>query len=120
MSIPWDFTVRCTMWRHTPEDAGSPGRLAAIWPPRSHPANGGTRSRNPCARTGGLVLFPSYFWHGTRPFALGSHRTTVAFDIAPRVLPRTPSARPHRRKGEGHFLRLRQQLIELVAGAMQE
>ena len=37
---------------------------------------------------GRLVLFPSYFWHGTRPFALGSHRTTVAFDIAPRVLPK--------------------------------
>lgn len=37
---------------------------------------------------GRLVLFPSYFWHGTQPFTLGSHRTTVAFDIAPRVLPR--------------------------------
>ena len=38
---------------------------------------------------GRLVLFPSYFWHGTRPFTRGSHRTTVAFDIAPRVLPRS-------------------------------
>lgn len=31
-------------------------------------------------RPGRLVLFPSYMWHGTRPFAAGE-RLTVAFDV---------------------------------------
>jgi tetratricopeptide (TPR) repeat protein len=36
-------------------------------------------------RPGRLVLFPSYMWHGTRPFGEGE-RLTVAFDVAvPRV-----------------------------------
>ena len=30
-----------------------------------------------------LVLFPSYFYHGTIPFADDDHRTTIAFDIVP-------------------------------------
>jgi tetratricopeptide (TPR) repeat protein len=29
-----------------------------------------------------LVLFPSYFWHGTVPFADGNDRLAVAFDVA--------------------------------------
>lgn len=33
-------------------------------------------------REGQLVLFPSWMWHGTRPFAEGE-RLTVAFDVAP-------------------------------------
>ncbi len=33
-------------------------------------------------RVGQLVLFPSWMWHGTRPFAEGE-RLTVAFDVAP-------------------------------------
>jgi Flp pilus assembly protein TadD len=32
-------------------------------------------------KPGRLVLFPSYMWHGTRPFAEGE-RMTVAFDVA--------------------------------------
>ena len=32
-------------------------------------------------RPGRLVLFPSYMWHGTRPFSKGE-RMTVAFDVA--------------------------------------
>ncbi len=32
---------------------------------------------------GMLVLFPSYFWHGTVPFASERTRLTVAFDIVP-------------------------------------
>jgi tetratricopeptide (TPR) repeat protein len=32
---------------------------------------------------GMLVLFPSYFWHGTLPFESDRHRLTVAFDAAP-------------------------------------
>ncbi len=30
-----------------------------------------------------LVLFPSYFWHGTRAFTSDETRTTVAFDVVP-------------------------------------
>jgi hypothetical protein len=32
---------------------------------------------------GTLVLFPSYFWHGTVPFAGNRPRLTVAFDAVP-------------------------------------
>ena len=32
---------------------------------------------------GMLVLFPSYFWHGTVPFSGGQPRLTVAFDAVP-------------------------------------
>lgn len=32
---------------------------------------------------GKLVLFPSYFWHGTRPFESVAPRLTVAFDMLP-------------------------------------
>lgn len=32
-------------------------------------------------KPGRLILFPSYMWHGTRPFAAGE-RMTVAFDVA--------------------------------------
>lgn len=34
---------------------------------------------------GRLVLFPSYWWHGTVPFQSPEVRTTVAFDILPEV-----------------------------------
>jgi hypothetical protein len=32
---------------------------------------------------GMLVLFPSYFWHGTVPFSSDQPRLTVAFDAVP-------------------------------------
>ncbi len=32
---------------------------------------------------GMLVLFPSYLWHGTVPFAEGGRRLTAAFDVIP-------------------------------------
>jgi hypothetical protein len=32
---------------------------------------------------GMLVLFPSFFWHGTVPFANGERRLTAAFDVVP-------------------------------------
>jgi tetratricopeptide (TPR) repeat protein len=34
-------------------------------------------------RSGLLVLFPSYMWHGTLPFRSSQRRTTVAFDVVP-------------------------------------
>ncbi|WP_165357601.1 tetratricopeptide repeat protein [Sphingosinicella sp. CPCC 101087] len=33
---------------------------------------------------GKLILFPSYLYHGTIPFAADSPRTTIAFDVVPR------------------------------------
>jgi hypothetical protein len=30
-----------------------------------------------------LVLFPSFFWHGTVPFTRGERRLTAAFDVVP-------------------------------------
>jgi hypothetical protein len=32
---------------------------------------------------GKLVLFPSYFWHGTVPFTSEEARLTIAFDVVP-------------------------------------
>jgi tetratricopeptide (TPR) repeat protein len=34
---------------------------------------------------GRLVLFPSYFWHGTVPFHSDKNRLTVAFDVVPQL-----------------------------------
>lgn len=34
-------------------------------------------------RPGRLVLFPSYFWHGTVPYQSSQCRTSVAFDVLP-------------------------------------
>ena len=34
-------------------------------------------------KPGMLVLFPSYFWHGTVPFEVGGRRLTAAFDAVP-------------------------------------
>jgi hypothetical protein len=35
-------------------------------------------------KPGQLVLFPSWMWHGTVPFAAGE-RLTVAFDVRPPI-----------------------------------
>ncbi|HVY85544.1 MAG TPA: putative 2OG-Fe(II) oxygenase [Caulobacterales bacterium] len=37
-------------------------------------------------KVGRLVLFPSYMWHGTVPFAAGAERLTIAFDVVPSPL----------------------------------
>jgi uncharacterized protein (TIGR02466 family) len=34
-------------------------------------------------KVGRLVLFPSYFWHGTVPFTSSEERLTIAFDVVP-------------------------------------
>lgn len=34
-------------------------------------------------QVGKLVLFPSYFWHGTVPFVSQNARLTIAFDVVP-------------------------------------
>ena len=48
------------------------------------PALGAEYSVRP--ETGMLVLFPSYFWHGTVPFRSSQARLTVAFDAVPEPL----------------------------------
>ena len=40
---------------------------------------------------GQLVLFPSYFWHGTLPFHSKQSRLTVAFDVVPESTERAGS-----------------------------
>jgi tetratricopeptide (TPR) repeat protein len=42
---------------------------------------------------GQLVLFPSYFWHGTLPFHSEQARLTVAFDVVPESTERRGSRR---------------------------
>lgn len=37
-------------------------------------------------QVGELVLFPSYFWHGTVPFESPSDRLTIAFDVVPGIV----------------------------------
>jgi uncharacterized protein (TIGR02466 family) len=45
---------------------------------------------------GHLVLFPSYFWHGTVPFESAADRLTVAFDVVPgKVDPAKIAAGPY-------------------------
>ena len=44
---------------------------------------------------GRLVLFPSYMWHGTVPFASDERRITIAFDVQPKA------GRPPRGRGAG-------------------
>ncbi len=38
-------------------------------------------------KVGKLVLFPSYYWHGTQPFSAEDTRLAVAFDIQPGSAP---------------------------------
>ncbi|MHB8478401.1 MAG: tetratricopeptide repeat protein [Steroidobacteraceae bacterium] len=53
---------------------GAPGMITT-------PALGAEFSVRP--DVGQLVLFPSYFWHGTLPFHSEEPRLTVAFDVVP-------------------------------------
>lgn len=39
-------------------------------------------------KVGKLVLFPSYFWHGTVPFQSKDMRLTIAFDVTPGDAPK--------------------------------
>ncbi|NND60732.1 MAG: tetratricopeptide repeat protein [Gammaproteobacteria bacterium] len=43
----------------------------------------GQAQRSIQPKTGRLVLFPSYMWHGTVPFEADEPRMTVAFDVVP-------------------------------------
>ena len=64
-------------------DEGSEAGILTFGEPgvRTSPALGSEFSVRP--RVGMLVLFPSYFWHGTVPFHGNQPRLTVAFDAVP-------------------------------------
>jgi hypothetical protein len=51
-----------------------------------------TPARHERPVVGRLVLFPSYFWHGTVPFRSSDNRLTVAFDVVPGTVP-VPASR---------------------------
>jgi len=65
-----------------PKDGAPPGSLAFGVPDRELKLDLSPR-RVEIPEVGRLVLFPSYFWHGTMPFDSSQHRMTVAFDAEP-------------------------------------
>lgn len=64
-------------------DAGTDEGILSFGQPsmRTTPALSAEYSVRP--QVGMLVLFPSYFWHGTLPFSSTQPRLTVAFDAVP-------------------------------------
>jgi len=64
-------------------EAGSPAGTLTFGEPgiATTPPLGAEYSVRP--RAGMLLLFPSYFWHGTVPFHGDQARLTVAFDVVP-------------------------------------
>jgi hypothetical protein len=65
-------------------DASSPGALVFGVPPLDLGLQiAPSRIEQP--KVGRLIIFPSYFWHGTVPFEGDQPRLTVAFDALPGV-----------------------------------
>jgi tetratricopeptide (TPR) repeat protein len=64
------------------EQEGGPGALAFGVPDQALGLDLPPR-RVETPRVGRLVIFPSYFWHGTIPFKSAAPRLTVAFDALP-------------------------------------
>ena len=87
--------------------AGSQGRLASIWSPRSRPADGNPCSRDPCARARTARPIPELLlaWNPALHPGIPSHHGRFRHRA-----PGTPKKRlvrfPIGREGEGHFLRL--------------
>ena len=65
-----------------PRDGAPPGSLTFGVPDRELRLDLEPR-RVEIPEVGRLVVFPSYFWHGTMPFESNQHRMTVAFDAEP-------------------------------------
>lgn len=65
-----------------PEGVSSPGALAFGIPDAALGLDLSPR-RIEAPRVGRLLIFPSYFWHGTIPFQSDQNRLTVAFDAVP-------------------------------------
>ena len=86
MSIPKAGSVPAIMWRcrqrsRMPRPAGlDQVRRTGLDVTLKDPIR---RAIQP--RPGRLVLFPSYMWHGTVPFRDTQPRTTIAFDVVPKI-----------------------------------
>ena len=52
-------------------------------PPEELAATAAPVTRRIQPREGRMILFPSYFYHGTVPFEAGEDRISVAFDVVP-------------------------------------
>jgi tetratricopeptide (TPR) repeat protein len=65
-----------------PDGASGPGALTFGVPDEALGLDLTPRRVEP-PRVGRLVIFPSYFWHGTIPFESAEPRLTVAFDALP-------------------------------------
>lgn len=63
------------------DSEGEQGWLTFGAPP--FPLDGMSAARTIRPQVGMLVLFPSFLWHGTTPFASSQARTTIAFDLVP-------------------------------------
>jgi len=68
----------------TAPEGGQDGALTFGEPPFEAAIKDAVRRIVP-AKAGTLVLFPSYLWHGSTPLKAGQTRTTVAFDVLPRI-----------------------------------
>jgi len=75
VALPAEITAR-------PRERNVPGSLTFGVPERELGLELAPR-RTEVPQIGRLVLFPSYFWHGTTPFESEDYRLTVAFDASP-------------------------------------
>jgi uncharacterized protein (TIGR02466 family) len=74
-----------------PPGLGDDGALEFGEPPSRVPVQIEPERRRVSARPGRLVVFPSWFWHRTLPFALPGERISVAFDVMPVAVTRAAS-----------------------------
>lgn len=68
-----------------PPGLGDDGALEFGAPPPQVTVRIEPERRRVSARPGRLVLFPSWFWHRTLPFAQPGERISVAFDVMPLI-----------------------------------
>ena len=66
------------------DDPNREGWIEFNHPGYGIPDRGMATSHQVCPRPGMIVLFPSYVWHRTVPFAGAGERISVAFDLHPR------------------------------------
>ncbi len=65
------------------EDAEQAAWFELGRPPEELGTTAEPRTRRIQPREGRMILFPSYFYHGTVPFSEGKDRLSVAFDVVP-------------------------------------
>jgi uncharacterized protein (TIGR02466 family) len=79
--------ISSALYIHLPERSPAESRTAG-WLTIGEPVSGLGVELAPLReiepKVGTLVLFPSYMWHGTRPF-LSGERLSVAFDVQPPI-----------------------------------